>query len=69
MLLLNNADVYAPAATGRADILAAGGRILRIEPSIELPPAYVEEVDASGLIAVPGFIDGHVHMIDRKSVV
>ena len=63
MLLLKNADVYAPAATGRADILAAGGRILRIEPSIELPLAYVEEVDASGLIAVPGFIDGHVHMM------
>ena len=63
MLLLKNADVYAPAAMGRADILAAGGRILRIEPSIELPPAYVEEVDATGLVAVPGFIDGHVHMM------
>ncbi|MCU0252630.1 MAG: beta-aspartyl-peptidase [Vicinamibacterales bacterium] len=63
MLLLKNADVYAPAAKGRADILAAGGRILRIEPSIELPPAYVEQVDASGVMAVPGFIDGHVHMM------
>ena len=63
MLLLKNADVYTPAAKGRADILAAGGRILRVEPSIELPPAYVEHVDASGLIAVPGFIDGHVHMM------
>jgi beta-aspartyl-dipeptidase (metallo-type) len=63
VLLLKNADVYAPAAKGRADILAAGGRILRIEPSIELPPAYVEQVDASGVMAVPGFIDGHVHMM------
>jgi len=63
VLLLKNADVYTPAAKGRADILAAGGRILRVEPSIELPPAYVEHVDASGLIAVPGFIDGHVHMM------
>jgi len=62
VLLLKNADVYAPAATGRADILAAGGRILRIEPGIRLPQAYVEEVDAAGLIAVPGFIDGHVHI-------
>ena len=62
MLLLKNADVYTPAAAGRADILAAGGRILRIEPGIQLPSAYVDEVDASGLIAVPGFIDGHVHM-------
>ena len=63
MLLLKNVDVHAPAAMGRADILAGGGRILRIEPGITLPSAYVEEVDASGLIAVPGFIDGHVHMM------
>ena len=63
MLLIKNADVYAPAGMGRADILAAGGRILRIEPGITLPSAYAEEVDASGLIAVPGFIDGHVHMM------
>ena len=62
MLLLKNADIYAPAPIGRADILAAGGRILRIEPGIVLPPSYAEEVDASGLVAVPGFIDGHVHM-------
>ena len=62
MLLLKNADVHAPAPMGRADILVAGGRILRIEPAIQLPSRYVEEVDASGLIAVPGFIDGHVHM-------
>ncbi|MFO7693333.1 MAG: beta-aspartyl-peptidase [Vicinamibacterales bacterium] len=62
MLLLKNADVYAPAALGRADILAAGGRILRMEPGIALPSAYAEEVDASGLVAVPGFIDGHVHI-------
>ena len=63
MLLIKNADVYAPAAAGRADILAAGGRILRIEPSIQLPSQYVEEVDASALIAVPGFIDAHVHIM------
>ena len=62
MLLLKNVDVYAPAAMGRADILAAGGRVLRIEPSIQLPPAYVEAVDATGLIAAPGFVDGHVHI-------
>jgi len=63
VLLLKNVEVYAPAAMGHADILAAGGRILRIEPSIQLAPAYVEEADATGLIAVPGFIDGHVHII------
>jgi beta-aspartyl-dipeptidase (metallo-type) len=63
VLLLKNADVYVPAAAGRADILAAGGRILRVEPSIQLPSQYVDEVDASALIAVPGFIDAHVHIM------
>ncbi|MGE5199108.1 MAG: beta-aspartyl-peptidase [Rhodospirillaceae bacterium] len=62
VLLLKNADVYAPAAMGRADILAGGGRILMIAPAIDLPSGYAEEVDAAGLIAVPGFIDGHVHI-------
>ena len=63
MLLLKNADIYAPAAAGRADILVAGGRILRVEPHIQIPASYCEEVDATGLVAVPGFIDGHVHIM------
>jgi beta-aspartyl-dipeptidase (metallo-type) len=62
VLLLKSADVYAPAAIGRADILLAAGTILRIEPGIDMPDAYCEAVDAAGLIAVPGFIDGHVHI-------
>jgi beta-aspartyl-dipeptidase (metallo-type) len=62
VLLIRNVDVYAPAAMGRADILVAGGRILRIEPALQLSSPYVEAFDAEGLIAVPGFIDGHVHM-------
>ena len=62
MLLLKNADVYAPKAAGRADVLLGGGRILRVEPAIEVPARYCEQVDATGLIAVPGFIDGHVHI-------
>jgi len=63
VLLLKNADIYAPAAAGRADILVAGGRILRVEPHIQVPASYCEQVDATGLAAVPGFIDGHVHIM------
>jgi len=61
MLLIQNADLYTPDPAGRADILVAGGRIVRIEPGIRIPAAYCETVDAAGLIATPGFIDGHVH--------
>jgi beta-aspartyl-dipeptidase (metallo-type) len=63
VLLLKNAEIYAPAAAGRADILVAGGRILRVEPHIQIPASYCDQVDATGLAAVPGFIDGHVHMM------
>jgi beta-aspartyl-dipeptidase (metallo-type) len=62
MLLLKQVDVFAPAREGRADILVAGGRIERVDADIRLPASYAEVVDASGLVAVPGFIDGHVHM-------
>ncbi len=62
MLVIKNADVYAPAPSGRADILVAGGRIVRVEPNIQLPSSYAENFDASALLAVPGFIDSHVHM-------
>jgi len=62
VLLLKNVDVHAR-RDGPRRHPCGGGRILRIEPGITLPSAYVEEVDASGLIAVPGFIDGHVHMM------
>jgi beta-aspartyl-dipeptidase (metallo-type) len=63
MLLLKNVDLFAPAPAGRTDVLVGGGRFLRVEPGIALPGAYAETVDASGLTAVPGFIDAHVHVI------
>jgi len=62
VLLLTNADVYTPEPAGRSDILVAGGRIVRVEPGLDLPARLCERVDASGLVAVPGFIDGHVHI-------
>ncbi|HEX7485458.1 MAG TPA: beta-aspartyl-peptidase [Vicinamibacterales bacterium] len=62
MMLLKHADVFAPAPAGRADILIAGGRIDRVEPDIRISDDYCASVDASALVAVPGFIDGHVHM-------
>jgi beta-aspartyl-dipeptidase (metallo-type) len=62
VLLLRNADIYAPAKLGRADILIAGGRIERVEPGIRISDSYCDAVDASPFIAVPGLIDGHVHV-------
>lgn len=63
MLLIKNAEILAPEAGGRCDLLIAGGRILRMEANIRIPRKYCETIDARNLIAVPGFIDGHVHMM------
>ena len=61
MLLVKNADVYAPEALGRRDILAAEGRIIAIAEHID--PSYfpcpVEVLEAEGLFALPGLIDSH----------
>ncbi len=45
-----------------ADIAAAGGQIVAIGP--ELPGGAAEEVDAAGLLALPGVVDAHVHLND-----
>ncbi len=64
LLLVKNADLYAPEHVGARDILIAAGRILavaeRIKPS-ELP-VPCEVLDARGLAVVPGFVDSHVHV-------
>jgi beta-aspartyl-dipeptidase (metallo-type) len=62
MLLLKNADLYTPAPAGRTDVLIAGGRIERVEPGLHVAESYCDVFDASGLLAVPGFIDSHVHV-------
>lgn len=63
MLLLRNPDILAPDPRGRSDILIAGGRIERIAPGLSLPDGLADVVDASACLAVPGFIDCHVHVL------
>ena len=63
MILLRDIDVYAPDPLGRTDVLIAGGRVVAVAPGIT-PPGGVEVdvVDGRGLLALPGLIDGHVHI-------
>jgi beta-aspartyl-dipeptidase (metallo-type) len=63
MLLIKHAELLAPESGGRCDLLLGGGSILRMEPDLRIPRKYCEVLDARNLIAVPGFIDGHVHMM------
>ena len=62
--LIKNADVYAPEHIGIRDILVVGEKICRIAEHIDgyddLPEAEI--YDASGMKALPGYIDMHVHI-------
>lgn len=64
MLLLKNADVYAPEPQGICDLLIGGGEILALRPNIEEAglPVQPEVIDAKGCPVTPGFIDNHVHI-------
>jgi len=62
--LIKQATLHAPAFSGQKDILVSDQRIAAIADSIDIPndlPA-LSVVDAKGLMAVPGFIDNHVHI-------
>jgi beta-aspartyl-dipeptidase (metallo-type) len=64
LILLRNAEVFAPEALGRRQLLLGGGRILSIGTESEPVPSGMplEVIDCDGLRLVPGFIDGHVHV-------
>lgn len=65
MILLKNCEVFAPEPVGKKDILLGGGIILAIENEIsssEVTRFGGEIIQAGGLRAVPGLIDGHVHI-------
>lgn len=62
LTLLRGAEVYAPAPLGRQNLLLGGGRILAMGPHLEPGLPDVAQVDASGLLALPGVVDQHVHI-------
>ncbi|MBB5207499.1 beta-aspartyl-peptidase [Chiayiivirga flava] len=63
LLLLRNADVFAPEALGRRDVLLGGGKVLWLGAPGEAPVSdAVERIDLAGRRLIPGLIDGHVHV-------
>jgi len=65
MLVIKNAQVYAPGSLGSVDIAVEAGKIVAIAEGLSLSglPFPVEELDARGLLALPGLIDSHVHIL------
>ena len=68
MLLIANADVYAPHPLGVQNLLLGGTQVLWMGPSRDLPelPRALREatttIDLGGRRLIPGLIDGHVHV-------
>ncbi len=63
VLLVHEAEVYAPEPLGRVSVLAVGNRIAAIDRGIAVP-AWGEStvIHALGAIMVPGLVDQHVHI-------
>ncbi|HQO12813.1 MAG TPA: beta-aspartyl-peptidase [Petrotogaceae bacterium] len=64
MILIKNADVYAPEHLGKKDLLIEGGVIGYIEDFIDEKkfPVDIQVMDACGNYLFPGLIDSHVHI-------
>ena len=62
MLLIKNAEVYAPASIGKKDILICNEKIELIEDKIEGLPGNCRVMDGEGLLLAPGMIDQHIHV-------
>lgn len=62
MLLIKNANIYAPAHLGKKDILVCGEKIEYMADSIDVPTVPCKVIDAAGKRLIPGLIDQHVHI-------
>jgi beta-aspartyl-dipeptidase (metallo-type) len=54
--------VYRPSPLLDVDVLIASGKIIEIANKSALFGDMIEEIDVSGMIIVPGFVDMHMHL-------
>lgn len=63
MYIFKDCEVYAPAYTGKKDVLLAGNRIIAIGDKIAKPAKLdAEVISCDGLRMIPGIIDCHAHI-------
>ena len=64
LVLVRDADVFAPEPLGRRQVLVGGGRVLWIGGPDDAAPSGlpIDVVDLGGRRLIPGLIDGHVHI-------
>ena len=62
-LLIRNVSLVSAAGQRRVDISMADGEFAQVEPAGTIDPASASEtIDGTKLVALPGLIDGHVHL-------
>ncbi|MBY0398047.1 MAG: amidohydrolase family protein, partial [Thermoleophilia bacterium] len=61
-LVIRNARMVTPSGEVTGDLSVEGGRIAAIGPDL---PRAASEIDAGGLLLLPGGIDSHCHMDQR----
>lgn len=64
--IIRNVSVYKPEPVGIKDVLLLGDRIAAIEDKIDIVlngVIEIKEIDGTGKVLVPGFIDCHVHIL------
>ena len=64
IILIKNANVYAPQALGLKHLVLAGGKIVYLGDAMPQLGAElaVQVIDAQGQAVLPGFIDAHTHI-------
>ncbi len=60
-LLIKNAHIYSPEDLGISDIAIENGKITQMGPGLTADAAEV--LDAAGLVALPGIVETHAHML------
>ncbi|MGB3482040.1 MAG: amidohydrolase family protein [Mycobacterium sp.] len=68
-LKISNVDVYSPAPLGRCDVFVFDGKILSIGETVpDIPGVEFRQLDGTGLVLVPGFMDSHLHFTGAGSI-
>lgn len=63
MLIIKNAQVYAPENLGLRDVLIEGSKIVKIAESIGITAeGLIDVIDLGGKRLIPGLVDNHVHI-------
>ncbi len=63
MILIKNVKTFKPEAIGKKDLLIAGGKFIDVDEQLDISYSGLKIIDGTGLTAVPGFIDSHVHIL------